>query len=368
MLLLGQIAGWIAMPAELMVLSLPPTGVLLVMRLLDLRFGNGLNLPRAWLPLWALHTVMAVAASLANPFTAIYAFTGYFDVRTVVPQIRARVVIVSTSLTSALGQAGGWYGVIAVPWVLLILAVINLGIATIMIRLDREREAQVAERERAAAELAEAHAQNLALHDQLVDRAREAGITSERARLSREIHDTVAQGLVGVIRQLEALPDQQDPTVRRRLRTAEQSARDCLDQARRAVAALAPKELQTTGLDDAVRAEVTSWSSRTGNPAELVLDGDPADGDRDPVVLRVLQESLTNVARHAGPCEVTVSLSWGHEVIMLDVNDTGVGFVPERVAGHGLVGMAARVDEVGGKFSVESRPDRGCTVSAMVPR
>lgn len=384
LLVLSQAAGWVAAFAltdvVTMTWSLIPTAVLASLRILGLRWMDRLDRPGVLPVVYGIHTVAVVSASLFNPFTAIYAFTGYLDIRAGFTRGWTLLVLFTTGLVCALGQSGGLFGLRSVPWVFVILAVVNVLIALVMMRLDAEREAEAIDRERAAVELAEAHAQNIALHDQLVDQAREAGVTSERARLSREIHDTVAQGLVGVIRQLEALPPQDNPDVRHRLATAEQSARDCLDQARRAVAALAPRELEDTGLGDAVRAEVAVWSVRTGNRAETVVDGTPgASGqpgvsgesrctDSDAVVLRVVQESLTNVARHAGPCEVTVSLSWTPEVVMVDIFDTGVGMAPDQPFGHGLSGMADRVAEVDGEFHVESRPGQGCTVSAVVSR
>lgn len=378
LLAMSQIAGWVAAFALIevtaMLWSLIPTAVLAVLRILGLRWSDRLDRPGVLAVVYVIHTVAVVSASLLNPFTAIYAFVGYLDIRAGFARGWTLLVLFTTGLTCALGQSGGIHGLRNMPWVFVILAVVNVMIALVMMRLDTEREAEAVERERAAAELAEAHAQNIALHDQLVEQAREAGITSERARLSREIHDTVAQGLVGVIRQLEALPPQADPDVRHRLATAEQSARDCLDQARRAIAALAPRELEDTGLGDAVRAEVAVWSARTGNPAETVIDGTPGNpcpsgnGNADPVVLRVVQESLTNVARHAGPCEVTVSLSLTPEVVMVDIFDTGIGMAPDQPFGHGLKGMADRVAEVSGEFHVESRPGKGCTVSAVVSR
>ena len=109
-----------------------------------------------------------------------------------------------------------------------------------MLTLSRVRERQVRIREETAERLAKANAANLVLHEELMAQARQMGIDQERARLSREIHDTVAQGLIGVIRQLEALPSSLDDLTRERVRRAEQVARDCLTEARRAVQALAP--------------------------------------------------------------------------------------------------------------------------------
>lgn len=380
LLLLSQAAGWLSvtrlLPLESMLASIPLTLVLLVARLAMIRLGDTWVDRTATKVGFVVHSLLVVALTVANPFTAIYSFVGYLDSGT---WFRGRWMIgtvVVTAVLCAFGQAGGWYGLSAMPGVLVALIVVNVVIATFMTRLEQGRETAIEEREVAARKLQEAHDRNLVLQDQLIDQARERGVVQERARLSREIHDTVAQGLVGVIRQLEAIPgDRLEPQVRHRVVVAEDAARASLEEARRAVAALAPRQLQQQGLADAVRGELAVWTERTGQQAELSLDGEVDEaGDHGAVVLRVVQESLSNAARHAGPCTVTVSLSGSPEVIMVDVHDDGVGFTPGNgqpagpVNGHGLAGMAARVTEVSGTVTVESAPGEGCTVSAVVPR
>src|SRR5690606_37683192 len=141
-----------------------------------------------------------------NPLFCIYAFVGYIDAERFLGQ-RDRltsVAVVITAVLCALGQGGGIGGVRSAPWLFAILLFVNVLIAMGMLRIAMERENHLRERERAAEALADLHRRNLALQETLMARAREHGIAAERERLSREIHDTVAQGLVAVITQLES--------------------------------------------------------------------------------------------------------------------------------------------------------------------
>ncbi|MFI6575039.1 sensor histidine kinase [Nocardiopsis sp. NPDC050513] len=379
LLLLSQAVAWLPpglLPHEWLLWSALLTLPLVMVRLALLRYGQSPISEPVLKTGFVLHTVLLLLATALNPYLAIYAFVGYFDARRWFDGGWTIAVMVATSLLSAFGQAGGLAGLWNGPWVVLVLTLVNLAISQTILRLEQAREKEMRRRERVAEELAAAHRGNLRLHQQLLDQARETGVSLERARLSREIHDTVAQGLVAVIRQLQAIPDTElGGVARQRLELAEASAHTCLDEARRAVVALAPRQLRSQGLCDAVREELELWSARTGLRSELVVDGSPGPAaEHDHVVLRVVQESLSNVARHAGDCQVTVSLSWLPEMVMVDVYDDGVGFDHDRLVKapdgqrHGLAGMAARVAEVAGQWSVESRSGEGCTVSAVVPR
>lgn len=353
-----------------MAMSLLPSVVLLALRLLlelvhpRLRVGGTL-VTAAYL----LHAVLLIVAVALNPFLCIYAFFGYVDAeRLLGPRLDVPAVVL-TGLTCGFGQSGGLPGVDATPVLFLILSAVNVSLALTMRRFMVLREREVAARERAVAELAEAHRQNLELQQQLLRRAHAQGTAEERARLSRELHDTVAQGLVGVIRQLETLPADLPDQVRGRIDRAEAAARGCLTDARRAVRALGPQQLEDATLIDAVSTVVENWSLTHDIPAEVRLDGIPRDGATDDVALRVVQEALSNVARHAGAASVTVTLSWLVDQLIVDVRDDGTGFDPLAVTrGRGLDGMAERLRAASGRLEVESSPGEGSTVVAVMPR
>jgi signal transduction histidine kinase len=225
--------------------------------------------------------------------------------------------------------------------------------------------------------LSEALDENASLHAQLLAQARESGVLDERARLAREIHDTIAQGLTGIVTQLEAAGVADgDPEVRRRhIDTASALARESLTEARRSVDALGPRQLVETQLPDAIADMAKRWAEASG--VELILDttGDPRPllPELEVTLFRAAQEALTNVGKHAGAGRVGLTLSYMEDVVVLDVRDDGRGFVPEELpgavdgSGFGLVAMEQRVRRVAGTFSVESAAGEGTALSASVP-
>ncbi|MBB2935353.1 signal transduction histidine kinase [Amycolatopsis bartoniae] len=223
-------------------------------------------------------------------------------------------------------------------------------------------------RRRALAELEAAQEENAGLHRQLLAQAREAGISDERQRLSREIHDTLAQGFTGIITQLEAAED--DPAWRRRVHTALDLARENLAEARRSVHALRPEALDRDQLGDALRGVVTRWTERAGVSGEFAVTGDarPLHPELEATLLRLTQEALSNVAQHAGANRVGVTLSYMEDQVTLDVRDDGRGFDPlTATCGFGLSGMRQRAARLLGSLVVESEPGGGTAVSASLP-
>jgi signal transduction histidine kinase len=241
-------------------------------------------------------------------------------------------------------------------------------------------------RARMGAELAEADrrredmvAEITGLQAQLLTQAREAGVLEERQRMAREIHDTLAQGLTGIITQLEAAQRTAQETEReRRIGNAEQLARDSLAEARRSVQALRPLALEDARLPDALAEETARWSATSGVPVEVTTTGKarPLHPEVEVTLLRVAQEALANVAKHAGASHAGVTLSYMEDVVTLDVRDDGAGFVVNGQAngnGHangtsfGLTAMRQRVRRLSGQLEIESEPGGGTAVSASVP-
>lgn len=239
------------------------------------------------------------------------------------------------------------------------------------ILLTARSEPEERKREELVARLEAALHENAGLHAQLVAQARESGVQDERQRLAGEIHDTLAQGLAGIITQLQAaehsgsVTGETEEHVVRALRLA----RSSLAEARRSVQALAPQELGRAHLPDALRTLTERWAEDAGIAAKVEVTGtrEPLSPAIEVSLFRVVQESLTNVAKHAGASRVGVTLSYTGAEVLLDVRDDGRGFVRGAGTGFGLTSMRQRIRGIGGRVEVQSAPGEGTSVSARVP-
>jgi signal transduction histidine kinase len=253
-----------------------------------------------------------------------------------------------------------------------VLTALNGGVAGAMTVLGTITAEQSRRRKDVIAELDATLVENAALHARLVVQAREAGVLDERARMAREIHDTLAQGLTGIVTQLEAAAAD-DPDVRRRhVDTARALARESLSEARRSVEALAPGRLADAQLPEAIRAMAEDWSQAARVAVHVDVTGDPVPllPEIEVTLFRVAQEALANVAKHARASRAGLTLSYMDDVVVLDVRDDGVGLGPDHTPGFGLAAMEQRLRRVSGTLVVEGGDDAGgdgTAVSATVP-
>ncbi|MFQ6171259.1 sensor histidine kinase [Oryzobacter sp. R7] len=205
---------------------------------------------------------------------------------------------------------------------------------------------------------------------------RDRGVHEERERLSREIHDTLAQGFTSVValsRAADAALARGDlAAARDRLGLIEATASDNLEEARVIVAELTPGHLRSRTLAEAVERLGASVSSASGVPTEVSVVGEPVPlgGAAEVVILRTAQEALANVRKHAGAAHVGVTLAYDDPArVVLEVRDDGVGFDPAGDRqGFGLDGVHARAAEVGGAVDVRSHRGTGTTLRLEVPR
>jgi signal transduction histidine kinase len=207
----------------------------------------------------------------------------------------------------------------------------------------------------------------------------EAGRLAERQRLAADIHDTLAQGFTSVLMLIQAAQadlDTSQQRVARHLDLAARTARENLAEARTLVADLAPAQLDGSTLPDALRrlSKEPGLAGPPGTtpvpPVDFGVSGAPRPLPMatEVVLLRVCQEALANVRKHAGAHSATVCLGYEPDAIRLEVSDDGAGFDPARVnGGYGLRGMRTRVAEAGGTLTVRSAPGAGTHVSATVP-
>jgi two-component system, NarL family, sensor histidine kinase UhpB len=200
----------------------------------------------------------------------------------------------------------------------------------------------------------------------LVLRAQE----EERRRLARDLHDEVNQALTAILLRLEALA-QEEPGRAGELAELKRLVNQAMDELTGLARALRPTALDDHGVVPAIRAQLNVFSGNTGIETHFCPRGSISElSDDDEIALyRVVQESLTNAARHGSPVRVDVDLHAGPEGTTLSVSDDGRGFDPGLRGGDGLGidGMAERARLLGGELEVRSRHGEGTTVELRLP-
>jgi NarL family two-component system sensor histidine kinase YdfH len=231
------------------------------------------------------------------------------------------------------------------------------------------RQTEAREKAQALAEELEAANRQLTRYAAEVE---DLTIANERQRMARELHDTLSQGLAGLILQLEAvdahLANNRREKAQAIIANAMVQARATLADARRAIDDL--RQPSQDDLEAALQSEISRFTSATGIPVELSMD--PTPPLPEPVqetVIRAAAEALTNIAHHAQAQHVFVNVRVMEGQISVTVQDDGVGFNPSTIpSGHyGILGIQERVRLVDGSFEIKSEPNMGTTLTIYVP-
>jgi two-component system sensor histidine kinase UhpB len=196
------------------------------------------------------------------------------------------------------------------------------------------------------------------------------GQEGERARLARDLHDECNQALTGVLLRLEASAQDAPPALSAELRETKELATAAMEELLRLARELRPAALDDHGLQAALRTQLVRFSDGTGVPAELHVFDDLADlaEHEQIVVYRVVQESLSNIARHARATRVIVEIGRDHGRPVVRVTDDGCGFTGAGGDGIGLVGMRERARLARGRLQVTSAQGRGTVVELRLDR
>jgi signal transduction histidine kinase len=350
----------------------------------------------------AVLIVLMAILVIRDPWFGLFTPAGYIYSFRLLPWPSELAAISGVSIVAGTAQATdvpktSVYGVLAYLAIVAVNVVPFCGLAW----LGRKGEEHDELREQALAEVSEANrrleasmAENAGLQQQLLTQAREAGVSDERQRMAREIHDTLAQGLTGIITQLQAAEQFADDQAvwRRHFQAATRLARESLSEARRSVHALRPEALETARLSEALAGVAERWSALNGIAVQVTTTGTarPMPPAVDVALLRTAQEALANVARHARATKVGLTLSYMENEVAMDVRDDGRGFEPDRFGdggdppglgedgrrrpdagapggGFGLVAMRQRIESLSGTLQVESEPGAGTAVSACLP-
>lgn len=219
---------------------------------------------------------------------------------------------------------------------------------------------------------------------ELAEMSKRTGIAEERERLAGEIHDAIAQGLSSIVMliqsshssldQMEGLSTGHGQSVEQaqhQLELAARTARESLAEAGALVEALRPTALDADSLPEALRRLAEGAAEASGMDVRFRVTGEPEalPVAVEVVLLRVGQEALANVRKHARATSSLVELAFTDDRVALRVSDDGEGFDTSREArGYGLVSMLRRLDQVGGERELRSAPGEGTTVRVEVPR
>ncbi|MEC5185491.1 signal transduction histidine kinase [Cryobacterium sp. MP_3.1] len=313
-----------------------------------------------WLTLVSVEWLVLLSLSSLAAYLVFVLFFLYLHILgrgfgTVMVLITTGVAIV------ALGVEGGWsVGGVIGPLVGAAVAVmIGLGYQALA------REA--AERERLMSEL-------LATRDRLALIDHESGVLAERARLAREIHDTVAQGLSSIQMLLHAAEraDPERPGVEH-IRLARETAASNLADTRRFISELTPPNLDEAGLGGTLRRLAdTQWVPQGLAVTVRISDALTLPMYLQTALLRIAQGAIANVIQHAQATSATITLAVEHDTVRFTIADDGRGFDPSdsssdqpgrRTDSFGLQATRERVDQLGGVLTVDSAPGRGSVVT-----
>jgi signal transduction histidine kinase len=339
---------------------------------------------RCWLMrLYCVGLLAFIAALTArSPWYGFFTWYGFLTAFRYLAGAWRWAACAAVALIFGVDQGGGFHRLTVSQVVIwLVLGCVDVVLVGLFVLLGAKSEEQNLARKGMIADLAQANqrleemmAENTGLQAQLLTQAREAGAGDERQRMAREIHDTLAQGLTGIITPLEAAQQTGHDAERdRRIGNATRLARDSLAEARRSVQALRPQALEDARFPDALAQEVARWSATSGVPAEVKTTGDAMTmhPEVEVTLLRVAQEALANVAKHAAATHAWVTLSYMGDVVTLDVRDDGAGLAgpgrSESGGGFGLIAMRQRVNRLAGQLEIESEPGAGTAVSASLP-
>lgn len=268
-----------------------------------------------------------------------------------------------TLLVVVIQRFSGW---ISLGWLLLAILVMGTFVVVYVTLYMRQNTA----REQAQQLAAKLEAANRQLA-QYAAEVEDLTIADERQRMARELHDTLSQGLAGIILQLEAvqahLASGRTERAQAIISSAMQEARATLADARSVI-----DDLRTAGslnLTDSLRHEAQRFANASGVPCECRIQDVNPPAQIAEALIRAAAEGLSNISRHAGAKQAHLMLAAADQLLVLTISDDGCGFDPQAVpAGHyGLLGLRERVRMAGGQAAVESAAGQGTCLTVSFP-
>jgi two-component system, NarL family, sensor histidine kinase LiaS len=249
-------------------------------------------------------------------------------------------------------------------------------------RVDDHHADEVGELAQQFDDMADTLEQNIgALRDlahrngELAQQAEQLAIQAERNRISRDLHDAIAQRLFSLSMSTTTLPDiianDREKGIEQAKMIAKLAEQTQLDL-RALLLELRPTIVMEKGLAEALRTLVSDWQSFNpiGVDCSFILNGKRVPAVVQDAVYRITEEALSNISKHARATSVQISLVGGQRQLILSISDNGMGFEPDgaKATGHfGLTSMRERALSVGGELVIESDETHGTTVQATLP-
>jgi signal transduction histidine kinase len=249
-------------------------------------------------------------------------------------------------------------------WFLILMLILGLlTIATIIAAFISSIIKQSTERQRLIDELTRSRAD-------LMKMEREAGRLTERQRLARDIHDTLAQHFTSIIMHLAAAKHGSPEAVQSEVQQAEDAAREGLDGLRRIVLDMRPEQIEKASLIEAVEELAARWSAENGVQVKMKVTGTPRSlsSSAETALLRISQEAMHNITKHAQAKNVNITFSFMEDLFVMDIADDGRGFEPSKIRnGFGMKTMRDRAEELSGTLTIESEQGMGTAIAVSIP-
>ena len=205
--------------------------------------------------------------------------------------------------------------------------------------------------------------------------ANAVAVVSERTRIARELHDSIAQSLYGIAlyakASLRKFPESKANSISDHLATVQKIALDALKEMRLMLFSLRPALLDREGLIPALIARLESVEEKSGVSVDFTIEGNPVlPEDVEDAFYRIAQEALNNILKHAQASNIIIRLKNKTSGIELIIRDNGSGFSidqPNITRGLGIPGMKERAGQIGGNLKISSDPGKGTTIQVEVP-
>jgi len=206
---------------------------------------------------------------------------------------------------------------------------------------------------------------------QLQEASRRLAIVDERNRMSRELHDSVSQGLHGLVFAIHSLRNElksSSPKASDILQHMEATAGSTLDELKSMIEELKPSLLAEQGLENALKTIGDLFSQRNEVPLDFEFKvTHPLAPKVETTIYRIAQEGLANVERHACSQHVTMQVAADNKQVLFSIRDDGKGFDPKDSSGNGLHNMRQRMEEAGGTLKIITKPGLGTSLIAEFP-